>query len=120
MRHITEGLPGTGGLFKATPEDFLVEEVPAYLPCGSGEHTFLWIEKRALNTQDAIRALCRHLGLREEGAGVAGQKDRQALTRQWLSLPRVEPGAVLGLTLQVGEGQVTVLQAALHKNKLRT
>ena len=38
--HLTANLPGTGGLFKATPEDFLVEEVPAYGPCGEGEHLY--------------------------------------------------------------------------------
>src|SRR5262245_33238246 len=31
-------------------EDFEVEEVPLYAPCGEGEHTFLWIEKRGIDT----------------------------------------------------------------------
>ncbi len=123
MRYITEGLPGTGGLFKATPEDFLVEEVPAYLPQGSGEHTFLWIEKRGLNTREALSALCRALSTRESDAGTAGQKDRHAVTRQWISLPRVDPAAARGLTLtpRAGDpGTVTVLAAERHNNKLRT
>jgi tRNA pseudouridine13 synthase len=42
----TSALPGTGGEAKVSPEDFLVEELPAYLPSGAGEHLYLWIEKR--------------------------------------------------------------------------
>jgi tRNA pseudouridine13 synthase len=122
MRYLTADLPGTGGLFKASPEDFLVEEVPAYLPCGDGEHTFLFIEKRAATTRDAVLALCKALGnLKESEAGVAGQKDRQAVTRQWVSLPRIDPAAAAGLVLDTGNGgEVRVLAAERHRNKLRT
>lgn len=113
-------LAGTGGRIKDAPEDFVVEEVPAYTPSGSGEHTFLFIEKRALSTQEALRLLCRALALREADAGVAGQKDKQALTRQWISLPRVAPEQALGMVLESGAGHVRVLSAARHGNKLRT
>ncbi|MGZ3479586.1 MAG: tRNA pseudouridine(13) synthase TruD, partial [Myxococcaceae bacterium] len=54
---LTAGLPGTGGRFRATPEDFEVEELPAYLPSGQGEHLFLWIEKVGLDTPEAARRL---------------------------------------------------------------
>jgi tRNA pseudouridine13 synthase len=118
--HLTEALPGTGGLFKLTPEDFLVEEVPAYLPCGEGEHTLLLIEKRALTTREAVSALCQALGAREADAGTAGLKDRQAVTRQWVSVPRVDPEAARGLRLSPPGGEITVLEAGRHRNKLRT
>ena len=36
--------PGLGGVLKTEPKDFVVEEIPTYLPCGEGEHLFLWIE----------------------------------------------------------------------------
>src|SRR5256885_5694727 len=91
MRLLTRDLPGTGGLHKASPEDFIVDELPAYAPAGDGAHTFVRIEKRALTTTDAVARLCRALGVSSKDAGVAGQKDRQALTRQWVSLPAVEP-----------------------------
>ena len=76
MRYLTEGLPGTGGVLKATPEDFLVEELPAYLPQGAGEHTFLWIEKRGLNTHEAVQLLCRALESPggPNAAGTAGRR----------------------------------------------
>ena len=128
MRYLTEGLPGTGGVLKATPEDFLVEELPAYLPQGAGEHTFLWIEKRGLNTHEAVQFLCRALDSPggPNDAGTAGQKDRHAVTRQWVSLPRTDPEKARGLHLSGhappgGEpGTVTVLLAERHNNKLRT
>ena len=83
MRLTTAELPGTGGLFKSTPDDFVVEELPAYAPTGTGGHTFCFIEKRALITDEVFASLCRALGVRRDDAGAAGKKDRQALTRQW-------------------------------------
>ena len=43
---LTSDLPGIGGRIKCEPEDFDVEEIAAYEPCGAGEFLFLWIEKR--------------------------------------------------------------------------
>lgn len=126
---LTAALPGTGGTFKATPEDFLVEELPAYLPQGEGEHVYVFIEKRDLSTQEAIRALAQHLHLREADVGAAGQKDRQAVTRQWLSLPpgagprsgdALDPAALTGVKLELPRGALTILEASRHRNKLRT
>ena len=36
------------GRYKVEPQDFVVEEVPAYEPCGEGDHVWLWIEKPCL------------------------------------------------------------------------
>lgn len=116
MRLTTRDLPGTGGAAKTTPEDFIVDELPAYSPSGEGSHTFVRIEKRGLTTAEAVARLCRALDVKPNEAGVAGQKDRQALTRQWISLPNVEPERALATQL---EG-VRVLAAARHGNKLRT
>jgi tRNA pseudouridine13 synthase len=116
MRLTTAALPGTGGLVKAAPEDFVVEELPAYAPSGEGPHTFLYVEKRALTTDEALRRLCAALGVRRDQAGAAGAKDRQAVTRQWVSLPDVDPAAALALDLD----GVRVLEARRHRHKLRT
>ncbi|MDB4968665.1 MAG: tRNA pseudouridine synthase TruD [Myxococcales bacterium] len=116
MRVLTRDLPGTGGLHKASPEDFIVDELPAYSPAGEGPHTFVRIEKRALTTAEAVARLCRALAISPKDAGVAGQKDRQALTRQWVSLPEVDPERALAAVVD----GVKVLEAARHGNKLRT
>src|SRR4051794_30884966 len=88
---LTADLPGTGGAAKGSPEDFLVEEIPAYLPTGIGEHLYLWIEKRDLSTQDAVRIVAALLGVKDRDIGYAGQKDRKAVTRQWLSVHTKNP-----------------------------
>ena len=43
--------------FVSSPDSFLVEEIPAYLPTGQGEHTYLWIEKQNLTTLEAVGKL---------------------------------------------------------------
>jgi tRNA pseudouridine13 synthase len=113
---VTHHIPAVAARIKREPEDFEVEELPAYLPGGSGEHLYLWIEKRGRNTHDAARALAERLGTSVDEAGWAGLKDRHAITRQWLSFhcaATPEPGA-----LEL-EG-VRVLSVSRHTNKLRT
>ena len=115
---LTADLPGCGGTFKGTPEDFVVEEIPAYEPSGEQdcEHLYLWIEKRGRSTQDVAKALAQHCGMNEKDVSWAGLKDRQAITRQYLCAPArfVEPK----LATFVMEG-VTVLRTARHRNKLK-
>lgn len=97
-------------------EDFEVEELPAYLPCGQGDHLYLWIEKRDMAAETLRKVIARGLGVSPSDIGMAGLKDRRAVTRQWLSVPRKAESA-LG---RLDDPRVTVLDAALHKNKLRT
>ena len=113
--YLTADIPGTGGMIKETPEDFLVEEVPLYLPCGEGEHTYAVIEKRGMTTLEALRRIARALGATERDLGYAGMKDAVGVTRQTVSIPRVPPEQVLGVELP----GIRVLSAALHRNKLR-
>jgi len=113
---LTSNLPPVGGAYKVTPEDFCVEEIPAYAPSGVGEHTFLQIEKRGLSTHEAVARLARALGADPREAGTAGLKDKQALARQWISLLRVDPAAARAISV---EG-VRVIAAERHGHKLRT
>jgi len=98
------------------PEDFVVEEIPAYAPSGAGGHTFVRIEKRGRTTEAVARELARVAGVRPGDVGYAGRKDRHAVTTQWLSVPGLDPAAALALAL---EG-VRVLEAVPHGSKLRT
>ncbi|MFM2152431.1 MAG: tRNA pseudouridine synthase [Pseudomonadota bacterium] len=110
---ITRDLPGTGGLTKISPEDFVVEELPAYEPCGVGDHLYLWVEKRGLSTAEALRQIAQAFGVSEREMGCAGQKDRQALTRQWMSVLTKRDEAV------VDDDRIRVLDRRRHGNKLR-
>lgn len=111
----TPDLPGSGGAVRRSPEDFRVDEVPAYLPCGTGPHLYLHVEKRGRTTRDALGTLARALGVPERDAGYAGLKDRDAVTTQWLSFPvAAEPDPA---TLE-REG-LRILEVSRHGNKLR-
>ncbi len=113
---VTADLPGSGGTLKQSPEDFRVDEIPAYAPSGEGPHLYLQIQKRGRTTRDVVREAARLLGVQERDVGVAGLKDRHAVTVQWLSFPVVKgpDPASLG-----GEGW-RVIAASRHGNKLRT
>ena len=83
----TGDLPGIGGRIKSVPEDFEVEEVPAYPPSGEGDFLYLWIEKRGLGAEYFLRQVARRLELSPGEVGSAGLKDRHAVTRQMISVP---------------------------------
>lgn len=112
----TSELPALGGHLGELPEHFVVEEIPAYEPSGEGDHLYVWIEKRLENTKDVARQLARAAGVPERDIGFAGMKDRNAVTRQWFSLPaRCRPSEEWQLS-----PSVSVKQLSRHKNKLRT
>lgn len=122
--------PPLVGQLKAEPEDFRVEELPATTPEGSGEHVWLEIEKRLLNSEDVAVWLGRVCGAGRGRVSYAGRKDRQAVTRQWFSVqcrPEQEPDWAAraqewsGERAAAGEpGGCRVLQVARHGRKLRT
>jgi len=113
--YLTSEIPGTGGIFKESAEDFEVTELPLYPPCGSGEHTYLLVEKKGLTTLEMLRRLAKATGVPERELGYAGMKDARGVTRQTVSVPRVPPEQLLGLEIP----GVRLLSAVRHNNKLR-
>jgi len=112
---LTNNLPGVGGQIKVQPEDFEVEEIPAYEPSGSGDFLYLWLEKRDLGAEFFTRQIAQRLGIHTGDVGSAGLKDRRAITRQWVSVPvQVEER----LAQLEGNG-IGVLRVSRHSNKLR-
>lgn len=113
---LTADLPGINGRIKSSPESFVVEEIPAYEPCGEGEHIFLWIEKVDVSAEQLLIHLSRALGIKQSDIGMAGLKDRFATTRQWLSVPRgCEPRLDA-----VDVDNIRILTRSCHRNKLKT
>lgn len=113
--YLTSSLPGTGGAIKQNADDFLVEEIPLYEACGSGEHLYLTVEKVGITTLDLIQKLSRALKVAPREIGYAGLKDARARTRQTFSLTGVKAEAVQSLQIP----GVTLLAAVPHRNKLR-
>lgn len=101
--------------FKASPDDFVVEEVDAYPASGEGPHTFVRFRKRGLTTEAALSRLAQALGVDRRACGHAGLKDREAVTTQRVSLPDVPPEAALALRWD----DLEVLEAVRHRNKLK-
>ena len=112
---ITAALPGTGGHTRELPEDFIVSEVPRQQPSGEGEYCFAYVEKRGLNTHDLIAAL-QQGGVRYDEVGVAGLKDRFAVTRQWISLPVAHTACLAALE---DLEHVKILETTRHTHRLR-
>jgi len=110
------------GILKERPEDFVVEEIPAYAPTGEGTHLFVRFTKTDLTTLDAGRAIARALGCDPRAAGFAGMKDKRAVTTQTISLetPRGIPAAQLAeRALELALGGIVVHEATPHGHKMK-
>ena len=112
---ITSDIPGTGGQTRVCLDDFVVSEIPRFPPNGAGEFAYAYVEKRGINTHDLVAAL-RDQGVPYNDVGVAGLKDKQAVTRQWLSVPRKHEHALEALD---GLQGVRVLELSRHETRLR-
>lgn len=116
LPYLTADLPGIGGHWKDQAEDFIVEEIPAYEPNGAGEHLFLWVEKKDVAANDLVHHVARSLHCSPRDIGVAGLKDRRAITRQYLSVPAKLAAEVPN----IDNDSIHVLRSAQHANKLKT
>jgi len=112
---LTDAYPGIGGRIKVEPEDFVVEEIPLYHPSGSGQHVYVFLEKRKLSTYQVVNAFARRLEVPTRDIGYAGLKDAQAVTRQTISIDGVEPGRVEALDIP----GIKILWVNRHRNKLK-
>lgn len=112
---LTADLPGIGGRIKVEPEDFEVDEIPSYEPSGSGDHVYLWVEKRDVGPEFFARTIAQRIGTHAGNVGTAGLKDRRAVTRQWVSIPAEFHDRVKQID---GDG-FRVLNVSRHNNKLK-
>lgn len=112
------GQPVSSGTIKTSPDDFKVNEILGFELTGEGEHLFLYIEKRGLNTEELVKSLARTLEKPEKSISYAGLKDRQALTRQWLCVHSLNEDILNANKLQ-GDGW-RVIDSKRHLKKLKT
>jgi tRNA pseudouridine13 synthase len=110
-------------VIKATPEDFVVEEIPAYEPSGAGGHVFVRFTKRDMTTDAAVAVIARAAGADARRAGVAGMKDKRAVTTQTVSFepgPGDDPDALSARIRAVALPGIAIVDVRRHTNKLRT
>lgn len=111
------GAPPLIAQLRASPEDFVVEEILGYDADGQGEHALLWVEKREVNTDWVARELARFAGVPPVAVGYAGLKDRHAVTRQAFSVQlagKPDPD-----WSAFPHAEVKVLAATRHSRKLK-
>ncbi|MQT25378.1 tRNA pseudouridine(13) synthase TruD [Pseudomonas helleri] len=111
------GEPLGSAVLKATAEDFQVDEVLDIPLSGDGEHLWLWVEKRGLNTEEAARRIAKAAGVPLRTVSYAGLKDRQALTRQWFSVQL--PGKADPDLSAAENDTLKILKTSRHKRKLQ-
>jgi tRNA pseudouridine13 synthase len=112
----TQDIPCVQASFKNCPEDFRVNEIPSYDPDGQEEaHLLLLMTKRDWNTESAIGQVARQLDIPRMDVGIAGQKDRFAVTTQWITVP----WACKERLSSFEHDAISLGEAFAHGNKLR-
>jgi len=115
LPYLTAEVAPVPAAIKRRYEDFLVEEIPAYQPCGEGDHCFFTVEKRGLATLRAVNDIARALGRLSRDVGFAGLKDARGVTVQTLSIEHADPEAIQRLEIP----RIRILSVSRHTNKLK-
>lgn len=113
-------LPGAGGVIKAEPEHFQVEEILPYAPCGEGEHCYVTLRRKLWNTADVAAELGKCFGLKSVDVGWGGRKDKQAVTTQTFSLLIPLSVAPEEIRDRLAELPFEILAIQRHRNKIKT
>ncbi len=112
------GKPQAKAQLKSTPEDFEVTEQFDVTLSGRGEHLWIRLEKRQWATPQAVAAVAKALGVDRRDVSYSGLKDKQAISRQWLSVWLPGKQAPEGWQQQLPAG-MTVLKEGRHERKLK-
>jgi tRNA pseudouridine13 synthase len=118
LPYLTADLPGVGGVMRAKPEDFFVQELPLYEPSGGGGFIYFECQKVGLTTFEAINRIATELNISRSDIGYAGLKDRHAITQQLFSVPLTETTTEERVMTMEVEG-LAPRWADLHENKLK-
>lgn len=115
------GAPIARGLLRSSPEDFRVYEELGFELTGEGEHVFLQLQKRNLNTLELQQRIAKLSGIPERDIGISGLKDRNAVTIQWFSVRMAGKPEPDWQALSLGGEplDVEVLQIKRHQRKLK-
>jgi len=101
--------------FRQTPQNFVVEEVPLYPFSGSGEHLILKVRKKDLTTWQMLRSISDRVGVKLRDIGYAGLKDKNALTYQYISIPKRYEKALQNFS----HPKIRIIETTAHKNKIK-
>ena len=71
---------------KQVPEDFTVKEMNGMAIGDAGKYTYFILKKKNYNTINALEAIAGSLRISQKNIGFAGNKDRNAVTEQFISI----------------------------------
>jgi len=86
IRLYSTDTPGLGGKLRQEAEDFVVREITNRKETETGKYLILELKKRNWDTHHLTRSLAKALRISQKRIGVAGTKDRRALTTQKISI----------------------------------
>lgn len=80
------GKPKATANFRVELDDFIVDEDVGFEPEGQGEHIYLQVQKRGVNTEWLAKQVARFAEVKTMDVSYCGMKDRHAKTTQWFSI----------------------------------
>jgi len=101
--------------FVQNSKDFVVDEIPLYEWSGVGEHLILKIRKRNITTWEMVSIIAKIAGIDRRDIGYAGLKDKNAMTMQYISLPKKYEDKFENLD----EKSISILEKHYHSNKIK-
>jgi tRNA pseudouridine13 synthase len=123
MRYYASDAPGIGGRLRASPADFVVEELPLPISDQNGPYLICRLTKTNWELQRAVKEIAKRLGISHRRIAWAGTKDKNAVTTQFISIYNVTPEAVgqvhlADITLEVvGRSQHALALGGLAGNR---
>jgi len=102
-------------VFNKNSNNFFVEEIPLYPFAHTGEWLMLKVRKKNITTPEMIKRIAKFLNVSKNLIGYAGLKDKDALTIQWISIPRKYRKEIN----QFKDREIKILEQDLHRNKLK-
>ncbi|GAA6914379.1 tRNA pseudouridine(13) synthase TruD [Helicobacter pylori] len=96
-----------------------MHEVPLYEFSNTGEHAVIQVRKSGLSTLEMLQIFSQILGVRIAELGYAGLKDKNALTTQFISLPKKYAPLLEKNTHNLQEKNLKILSLNYHHNKIK-
>ncbi len=90
---------GIGGDLRVNVEDFRVNEISDFKVGQSGDYLMLKLTKENWETHHLLRDISRVLGISDERIGIAGTKDKRAVTTQLMSIKGVSEDTIRNVGL---------------------
>ncbi|AFI04333.1 tRNA pseudouridine(13) synthase TruD [Helicobacter cetorum] len=106
-------------VFNSSARDFCVHEVPLYEFSNTGEHAIIQVRKSGLSTLEMLQIFSEILGIKVREMGYAGLKDKNALTTQFISLPKKYAPLLETHASVLQARNIKILSLTYHHNKIK-